>query len=125
MSALPPGIERHAVVPDANALFQDVVRGASGRFCVLPDLAELGVITLFVPPHVPAKAAAHLPRIAAETGVDVQRAIDLWRRRYLPLLHLVDVPVGAAERDPRVLAVDDPEDRPRVAVPDDQRSCVQ
>lgn len=107
LAGLPTSVDRHPVVPDANVLFQDVVRLAGGRHCVLAHLAQLGAIKLFVPAHMPAKADEHLERIACQTGVDPNLALQIWRDVYLPLLRVVDVP---AVSDPRVEAVDEEED---------------
>jgi predicted nucleic acid-binding protein len=109
---MPTSLERHPVVPDANLLFPDVVRYARGDFCALAYLAELGAIALFVPAHVHEMAREKVALIADDMGVDSSLALETWTEVYLPLLRFVHVRSDCLQDDERVLAVEDPEDRP-------------
>jgi hypothetical protein len=113
-------IPRHPVVPDANAIAEDVVHYANRElatgvgFSRLTLLAGLGVAHAFVPEHIPGKVELWLEKVARDCKVDIALAYGTWGRVHRPLLHVVELPEITAADDPRVVAVlvADPEDAP-------------
>lgn len=103
---------RHPVVADANALFQDTLRRATDGFTTLTFLAEHGPILLLSAEHVRSRAEEHLPRMAADAGVDEELVMQTWRTVHEPLIRFVEIPASLCSTDPRVEAVRDPEDLP-------------
>jgi hypothetical protein len=111
--ALPPDHRRAAVVADANALIEDVLRRSSGKFSILPVLAERSLIALVSPEHIEGKVYARLPDVAERIGIDPLRAVETWESVHRPLIRFVDVG-DLMLGDPRVgqVALFDEEDVP-------------
>jgi hypothetical protein len=99
-------------VVDANALIEDVVHVARHGRSLLTSLAADGTIALFVPPHILAKVELHAERVAGQTGVDIDKFLQLWRERYLAHLRIVSLPPLNTSIDRRLSAVPDLEDVP-------------
>ena len=108
-----PRTYRPAVIADANALIEDAMRRARGRFSLMPFLAERGVIRLVAAEHIDAKVYARLPTACGKAHVDVGAATHAYETLHRPLLRLVSVG-DLMLHDERVAAVSlvDAEDVP-------------
>jgi hypothetical protein len=114
------GRSRHPLIPDANALIEDIVhyarrQQATGRgYSRLTLLTGIGVARAFVPAHIPDKVDVHLERAAEDCDLDVELAYEIWNTVLRPLLTMVDLWAITDTDDPRVLTVPavDPEDAP-------------
>ncbi len=124
-ASIPPvqpafGIARHPLIPDANALIEDIIhyagrQQATGRgYSRLTFLAGIGAARAFVPAHIPDKVDLHLERAAQDCDLNVDVAYEIWDTVLRPLLTVVDLPAITDVEDLRVLAVlaVDPEDAP-------------
>lgn len=108
--ALPP------VVPDTNILRNDIRRTCrDGQRTTLLNLANCGALRIFCPVHVVAEVGRRAEKFSTGIGVDTFR--DVWQRRYLPLLRIIDgVPESALTATERAriarLNAIDPDDVP-------------
>jgi hypothetical protein len=111
---IPPFYARHPVVADANVLFQDTQRYLKDGFTALTFLARHDVITLLTSEHV----RRRIPEIIDEKSRSPAQLHRVWRRVYLPLIRLVEVPKSMCAGHPQIDAIMDPEDDPfaRLAV---------
>lgn len=105
------GIEPQPVVPDANALIDDVIHYArrqlaAGRgYSRLTSLTDIGVARAFVPMHILEKVDLRLERALQDCGIDVGLGYEIWDTVLRPLLSAVELPPITDRDDPRVLAV--------------------
>ena len=110
----PPSQRRLPVVADANALISDALHHADCGFSFLTLLAREDVITLATPGHIREKVREHLPNVALQRHICVERAMETWRCVHEPLIHFVELPpIGAGDARPvRAVHRRDAEDGP-------------
>jgi hypothetical protein len=101
-------------VVDANHLLRDVTRRMrTGRMTDTLEAALVGSTRLVTSPEVCAEVVEHLGKFATRYGFDLGDALAVWRREYLPRLHVVDPSTLAPLSDAvRELAQRDPDDVP-------------
>jgi hypothetical protein len=81
------------LVIDSDVLLRNIVREARPQTPPTKLLmqARMGSIRPFIATHQVDEVRRHLPRVATEAGVDVDRALAIFEGTYLPLLWQVDV----------------------------------
>lgn len=83
------------VVVDAMTLGRDLVRTSTRGRTILVGGASSGALRLFVARHAVAEIYEHLEDVwAPRANLSVEELEQVWRREYLPLLRMVDVPEG-------------------------------
>jgi len=94
------------LVFDSDILIRNIVREARPATPPTKLLMQARMHTLrpFIAAPQVAEVRRHLPRVAESVGVDPDLAVDLFERRYLPLLQQVEI-VTLLVADPRVAVV--------------------
>jgi predicted nucleic acid-binding protein len=83
------------VAADANVLNRDIAQACrQERHTVLVNIANAGMIRLFAAEHVLDEVDRHAERIARKHRVPLDRFMELWQVKYLPLIRLVQVEPG-------------------------------
>lgn len=89
------------LVMDCQALGRDLGRRARSGRTVLVSGACSGVLRLFAARHVADEVAEYMAEWAGLGRCSVEQVEALWVREYLPLLRVVDVPLGPLYADER------------------------